>query len=350
MSDSPLPPLYAGWLDELLAGPIPPETHATCSQCAMCPTDTQTPRGLGTFDPTIKCCTFIPELFNFLVGRVLQDEDPDAAEGRATVLRRIEAGFNVTPIGLGRSSSDRLLYQAGGTAEFGRTRMYRCPHYLSDGRCGVWRHRESTCATWFCKYDRGDVGSTFWKSLHALLETIEKALATWCLVELDLGADALAMLFPQPAGANLEGEMVPEIRHAMWGRWAGRELEFYRACAKRVDPLRWAQVLEICGPETRVAAALVVQSWRALTSDEIPARVSAGTYQVVGSGNARTQLVTYNPLDPISVPSVVLRLLPRFDGRPVPDVLEEISREEHITVKPSLVRRLVDYRVLVSAE
>lgn len=32
-----LPPLYAAWMEQVLPGPIPVETQATCQQCAMCP-------------------------------------------------------------------------------------------------------------------------------------------------------------------------------------------------------------------------------------------------------------------------------------------------------------------------
>ena len=33
---SALPPLYAAWMGELLAGPLPQEKKATCERCAMC--------------------------------------------------------------------------------------------------------------------------------------------------------------------------------------------------------------------------------------------------------------------------------------------------------------------------
>ena len=37
---SPLPALYAAWIDQLLAGPLPQESNATCDDCAMLPEDT----------------------------------------------------------------------------------------------------------------------------------------------------------------------------------------------------------------------------------------------------------------------------------------------------------------------
>src|SRR5438034_10877336 len=83
-----LPPLYAAWMDQLLAGPIPPESEATCHDCAMCNqgTEASSPNGPGYyFSPQTKCCTYLPELHNFLVGRILSDDDPASATGRATV-------------------------------------------------------------------------------------------------------------------------------------------------------------------------------------------------------------------------------------------------------------------------
>src|SRR5947209_14647397 len=88
-----LPPLYAAWMDQLLAGSIPEETEATCSDCAMCTTGSgQASVSPFFFDPRTKCCTYIPQLPNFLVGRILADDDPAFAAGRATVEARLRTG------------------------------------------------------------------------------------------------------------------------------------------------------------------------------------------------------------------------------------------------------------------
>ena len=75
-----LPSLYAGWMDALLEGPIPAETNATCHDCAMSPPAEEAPGSTFLFKPASKCCTYWPALPNFLVGRILADEDP-ALEG-----------------------------------------------------------------------------------------------------------------------------------------------------------------------------------------------------------------------------------------------------------------------------
>src|SRR5687767_5199250 len=82
----PLPPLYEAWIDQLLGSAIPPETVATCHDCAMLPrAGEEVVPGEDRFSPRVKCCTFQPSLPNFLVGRILSDEDPAMAAGRATV-------------------------------------------------------------------------------------------------------------------------------------------------------------------------------------------------------------------------------------------------------------------------
>ena len=94
------------------------------------------------------------------------------AAGRATLETRLASRVAVTPIGVGRSPTFQVLYDHVGEATgFGRSRSIRCPHYLEEGcgLCGIWRHRESTCATWFCKHVRGGVGKRFWGTIQQLL-------------------------------------------------------------------------------------------------------------------------------------------------------------------------------------
>jgi hypothetical protein len=132
-------------MDALLAGTIPSETEATCDDCAMCAAGGAQRGDAYFFRPDVKCCSFVPNLPNFLVGRILADADPHLAAGRASVEARSEAGMAVTPLGLGQPPAYRVLYDRGAPAAFGRSRTLRCPHFLDDGvgRCAIWRHRNS---------------------------------------------------------------------------------------------------------------------------------------------------------------------------------------------------------------
>ena len=123
---SPLPSLYAAWIDTLLAGPIPHETEATCDDCAMCaPAGAPADVSDVFFDPRTKCCTYIPTLVNYLVGRLLADEDPAFAAGRATVEARLRAGVAVTPLGLEQTPTFAALYESTALNSFGRSPSLR---------------------------------------------------------------------------------------------------------------------------------------------------------------------------------------------------------------------------------
>ena len=68
---STLPPLYAGWIDDLLDGPLPHESEATCEDCAMWPSARTSASATLAFNRETKCCTYVPALANFLVGRIV---------------------------------------------------------------------------------------------------------------------------------------------------------------------------------------------------------------------------------------------------------------------------------------
>jgi hypothetical protein len=357
-----LPPLYAGWIRELLGGAIPRETEATCDDCAMCSGEPGPGQGSEHFfDPHSKCCTYTPELPNFLVGRVLLDEDPASAKGRATLLARLETGVGVTPLGLARSSAQGVLYDhVARIGSFGWAPALRCPHYLEEegGLCGVWRHRNAVCATWFCKYARGTVGVTFWQSvLHLLLE-VETELSTWCAQELDPGPESLQRLFPPPRAASLveraqrgdlDAPMDDEDRRVLWGRWADRTREFYEECARRVNGLTWAEVLSICGPTVRVLAGPARAAYAALLSNKVPPALRVGQFTVIGDAPSGSRVSSYSTLDPVDLPRPLLGALHHFEGRSTQEALDVIAKKEGIRIGRGLLRPLVDFGILVPA-
>jgi hypothetical protein len=314
----------------------------------------QSPSALGMFDPTIKCCTYLPELHNFLVGRVLADDSPESAAGRATVEARIRSRVALTPLGLGKPRSYQVLYRNQGRGDFGRTQSFRCPHYLEGGLCGVWRHRESTCATWFCKHQRGQTGLAFWRTLHRLLQSIERSLARRCVLDLDPGAEALEILLAHPdaslIGISLDSVLDPALERALWGSWAGRAEEYFKECARIVEKLPWDSVMDEGGSEVRLNAHLVREAWARLASNVLPERLILGRLQIVSITRDSARVATYSPLDTFELQRTVLDALSAFDGRPTTEVLARLERENHLRLAPEFVRRLVDFNVLVPAE
>lgn len=359
-SSSTLPPLYATWMDELLEGPIPAETEATCEECVMCPKAGDRPAGLTFFDPSVKCCSYMPELPNFLVGRILADENPTLAVGKETIRKRIEAGLAVTPLGLGQPSTYRLLYRQSQNA-FGRSRTLRCPHYVDEngGLCSIWRHRNSVCTTYFCKFVRGAVGREFWKTLLQLLSVVEEDLAQWCVTNLDLSNEALQTLIA-PSGREEKTDIIDSSAidgvvdrtkyRTLWGNWFGREEVFFSECVRLVEQLSWRDIMTVCRPQLRLIARLAREAYGRLVSHEPPKRLKVGSFNLVSLDQDSCCLSSYSALDPVVLPRVVIDLLHYFDARPTDEALVNIRNGQNIEFDTSLVRKLADFQILIPTD
>lgn len=213
-----LPAITARWVIEVLGSVPPAEKLSTCDACVQIPAPGESRRE-DQYDPATKCCTYLPVLYNFQVGAILDDPDT-APEGRSSVDRRIDEGLGVLPIGLVGNEGYFANY---GQETFGKDVALRCPHYLVDGgQCGVWSHRNSTCTTWFCRCDRGAASYGFWRhGLRRLLEGVEEVVSDWAVFALGAG--------PRD-----------------WGFWADRRA-FYRASARLAAGCSWEQIVSLGG-------------------------------------------------------------------------------------------------------
>lgn len=340
---------YTDWMGQLLTGPIPPETKATCDNCAMLPQPSAPAKGIF-FHPVTRCCTFEPTLVNYRAGLILSDDDPDLAAGRRTVEDRLAARVAVTPWGMDVSARFLLLYK-NALGSFGQAPALGCPHQI-DGNCGIWRHRPATCATWFCKHSRGATGFDFWADLGELLREVDKQLGLWCALEMGADPAPLARLLEQPKpldASDLGGAFPKDVYRTLWGRWAGKEAEFYRGCAELARPLDWEQVVQICGPRVTALSRLVHERHEKLTSQAPPDHPRAGIFQIQGLEAGRYTATTYSPYDPFRISPDLLAVLPHFDGRPSDEALEEIRVQRGIRLDPALMRRMADFRILVES-
>jgi hypothetical protein len=358
-----LPPVFAEWMAALLPGPIPEERAATCDRCAMLrPDGPATATTSSYFGATTKCCTYLPELANFLVGRVLADTSAEGAFGRTTVEARIDRRIGVSPLGLRKTPVFSLLYRTS-PASFGHAPSMRCPHYIAEGgRCGVWRHRESTCATWFCKYVRGGTGQVFWQRLHDVLAAGEEVVSMACLAEVGLDARALAALNPTRAAASaaaraaslsaadVEGEVDDAAYDAAWGAWAGRERELYLRCAAIAGGLRWADVVRHGGVRLELLCRLLLDAYAKLVAVDVPERVERRHLRILYSSPDSAEVIGYSGFDPLRVPRRLVEVLHHFDGRPTREALDAIAGEHDLRLSDGLVRKLVDFGVLAESK
>lgn len=356
----PLPPTFQHWLDELLGGSIPREHRATCSACPMCvrPAGGRSEPSQVLFNPSAKCCTYLPELPNFLVGRVLTGDGPDGPEGPSSLRRRIAQGAGVSPLGLGMSEQYALLYKHSGDHAFGRAGSLLCPHYVdrNGGICSIWSSRNSVCSTWFCKHARGAVGQSFWSDVRRLLRDVETDLGLWCVSLMGFEAASVRLMlqhgFAGRALALADEVVASPLRTArgrVWGAWMDREEEFYRACWSAVRELTWSNVLERCGPRVGLLAAAARDGYACVTSRSLPPRLLFNPITAGRNTDSESfRVVTYSKYDPISISRDLWLVLPYFDGRPEREVREEIERREGLALDDELLTALVDYGILAA--
>jgi Fe-S-cluster containining protein len=341
-----LPTLYAPWLRTVTGGPIPAETRATCQTCVMLPAPGGPADGTY-FHPATKCCAFQPHIPNFLAGRILMEEDPSIQAGREELERRIARRVAISPRWAGPGSVFDLLYRSTPNV-FGRAPELRCQFLDANGGCGVWKHRPAVCSTWFCKHVRGATGHNFWKVADKLLQLVEQELGLWCLAELKVGsAEVLAMSDQSsPDVSELGGEMNWGLYRKTWGDWVGREADFYRACARLVDPLTWEQVERVSGPRVRILAQILSDAYKHLESKAIPERLRLGRIHFTGVEAGGFRIVGYSGFDPLLMPEKLARTLKYFDGKPIEETLEAILTRENIRLDMNLVRKMVDFGIL----
>lgn len=346
---APLPAPLSRWVRELLGAPPPAEKRADCDHCVMCPT-APAPPGLQriAFSPRTRCCTYRPQLANHQVGAALAD-----AASRTGIEQRLAAGEG-TPLGLRVDPAHALLHRHGIAQAFGRSETLRCPHHRDDGGCGIWAHRNAACATWFCKHERGGVGAAMWERLRETFTFAERALALWCLEQLGLGAAQRQAAIEATDHAALDAAALDGRRgdppgRALWGDWAGREAELYRACAELVAPLRWAAVERIGGRELAARAALAREAAATHADPVLPPRLSAGRFAVTGAHQGRLWLTSYREFDPVEVEPATLALVARCDGRRREEIVAEHERAGAAAPTAAALQRLVDFGIVTAS-
>ena len=345
-----VPEHVASWLPTLSEA-LPDETRATCSNCAMCPSESEAPLASAWFDPSLKCCAHVPNLPNFLVGRILRDE----GEGATSVRGRIATGSGVTPLGVMRPQHiDLVMRKTQDRA--GRAKSLRCPHFVeASGACGIWKHRNAVCTTFFCRHTRGMRGLRGWHALRALLEAVERDLAVHCASTVGIPAPVLATLVTPKVEADplrsedLDGLGDTPSRRALWGEHYERQEAFYLQCAEIVDAMTWEDVRRVAGPQVSVLEDNARREIASLASEAIPGRLQLGAMQVRGIGAQGTNVVTYSPLDPIVLPTALMSILHYFDGSTWADIEARIAAERGLELEPSLMRALLDWGIVVPA-
>jgi hypothetical protein len=352
-----LPVLQNAWLRTLTGvGDVPGERRATCGDCVMCGGKERSGSRV-LFQPTVKCCSYVPNVANFLAGQALR------GSGRDSVRARIARRVGVTPLGLGLGAGE-VRHVVGHQEEFGQTDAVLCPHFVVETQgCGIWENRNAVCATWFCQHERGGVSQAFWHAVRDLLMAAEERVSYRCLTEGALpSAQVEAVLSHRSRIRRLTGaqtsDAVPAVEEVldlpddsldwygqMWGALAGQEEAWFGRCADVVDGLRPSDLTGLMNG-VRHLVDRVRDAWEELHTRSLPGHLAftPGAGSEIDDGVLR--LVGYSPFDPVVGPADQIYALRLFDGRPADDVLADVARYLGAPPDQDLLQRLADFRLV----
>jgi hypothetical protein len=294
------------------------------------------------FLPSTKCCTFHPQIPNYLVGALLADDDPALAVGKERMRARIATRSRVTPRWVAPSRRERAIYRAARHEAFGRSESLLCP-YFDAGACTVWPYRESNCSTFFCKHESGEDGRQVWRTLRGYLDSLEKVLSQNVATAID---PALVEPSSQMTLDDLEQRPPSnEVYASWWQGWVGREEEFYRACAARVAELSASDVEVLMVAENRRHLPLFERAKEALATTTLPPQLQLAADARIDPLDSNCRVTAYSEYDPLLLSDDTCRTLRRFTS---PSPRDEVLRHIDENLALSLVRKRVLVAPLVS--
>ena len=350
-----LPPVYERLLPPWFDRDAVVESKATCAACAMCaPEDAAPSPASEYFSKSTKCCTYSPRLPGFLVGAVLADDAPEMAEGRARMRARIASRVVVTPRWVTPSAKYGVLLDASRRSSFGRSKALLCPFFRDDdGGCTIWRHRESVCSSFFCKYDAGADGLAYWRALAAYVGQLEIALTQWAVSEIAPELAPVTRAEGRVTRWELEDRAPDDDEYARWwGPWLGREEELYVACFERVRDMPPEQARALVSGEPLARRLTVLSNARdCVQNPRIPERLRKNDQLDARelSDGARL-VVSYWPYEPSALPPELWALLDEFSAAETCDeVRARLKRTRDVDFPAELVAQLHRLRILVDA-
>ncbi len=252
------------------------EAAADCSNCVMVPPQVPAdhPRA---FNPDTRCCTYYPDLPNFLIGRALAGEGAQAMAAELLACgSRLSAWGIEQPQDVPNPTGER----------YGRDLSARCPYWVGGQHaCAIWAERNGVCRTWFCRYDQGRAGRQRWYRLMLLLEWIETALANICV----------------EAGQPPTGD----VSEATWHQWFAWCADFVSTVG--VDQIRGVYDDIIEGRVNDVREAVAARPV------DLPDVVVPDITRATGTADGLA-LEGYSSFDWVDIPTGGLRLFTAMDG------------------------------------
>lgn len=347
-----LPPVYRHLVSDFFDRPKVVEGRATCDSCVMCDHGQPSPVAMEYFNPDTKCCTFTPNLPNYLVGAILTNTSVAMAEGRQRVRAAIAKRIGVTPCVLSRSRKLTLI-MSGYREAFGRAKSLLCPYYDGSnpkGTCSIWLNREAVCMTYYCKYSGGMRGFRYWSALKSYLEYVQRSLARNAVAAIDS-----KLVEPYFEGNILTVEEIDDLPpkdsdyRKWWGRWVDREEEFYAQCHAWVKSLTAAEFAKHVDGSQGGKRLLddLVSRYEVLSNKVLPkSLVKNRLMKEIHTGD-KIVVTTYHGYDSFSLDKDLYEVVGMFRADQTLEENLERLRQDGIEIVPELVEYLFATGVLV---
>lgn len=280
-----LPDAVEALVPELVRLPIAGEPLSDCGDCVMAPEHVAIGVERFAFDPDVRCCSYHPDLPNFLIGRALRRGGQSARMIRERLA--IDDGIDAWGVEPDEGYKERDDAHPNG---FGVSVDMRCPFWVGgDHACGIWQDRNAVCRTWFCRHAHGRQGQLRWISARDTVRLLEKSLAQRCV---DAGE--------APLGA--------QVSTAEWEAW-------FRWCADWVDGLGPGQLEVIAASIPELASRRGEIEYRnELPPPEIPDVVIAQVASLAGCESSGVSVGGYTRHDRVTGPVAMVDLFDRLDG------------------------------------
>jgi hypothetical protein len=244
----------------------------------------------------------------------------------------VGARIGVTPVWLAAPRKFLVLYDVARESSFGRSDVLLCPYFERDtARCSIWAHRESVCATFFCKHVAGASGHAFWGALKHYLSHIEASLARYAAESVLEHPPAPDLPRTKLTREDLEDRPPDDASYAaMWGRWVGREEAFYGECAVVAASLgatEWSRVVDAAGGDHLLAE--VIARYQEAVAPVLATRLVLNRELRATTVPGGVTVTTYSNYDPLFLTQAIYDALRSFSADEATDVALERLRQEH---------------------
>lgn len=299
------------------------------------------------FSPKSKCCTYYPDIPNYLAGKILSDKTTSASKGRKKLSEEIRKGSNSSPAGISGGKLYDLLYNQSKHNGFGKSNRLICPFFDEKIKaCSIWQGRSSVCSTYFCRYNQGKTGERFWLSIQFYLKEVEKHLSNYAIYELDapfnINYDSLKdenLMLSEIDGTK------PDNYSAIWGKWLDKEEEFYIRAYEIVSALDQKRFEQIIGINNELYINEIQQNLILINKPVLPERIVYNKTSNLLPLPDNKYLLS-NPYGTFEISNELMNLLREFDGKKTTAKIISDYRKKGIQVDKELLISLYHFDFL----